>query len=139
MVQEYIQVPVPAHLVPEVMQLIAGSLSGKPVLVAQDAGWTAAELTRIWDESAQNVRRTLKLLASNSGSPVTGQTIAREVMGKDDKGHSIAGMMGAFGRRMKGRHQSRNPIQAKWNAVEVQWEYTLDPEAARVFGEIIEA
>jgi hypothetical protein len=129
---QYVQVPVPQHLVPAVMALItqagdeAAPSSSRPA-------WSERELRKLWNESADNIRRTLVLLASNSGSPVSGDTIAREVLGKEDKGHSIAGMMGAFGRRMKGRHKGRSPMTAEYDAQAQERRYSMvSPEVGQI-------
>lgn len=125
----YVQVPVPQHLVPAVMSLITQSTEEVP----RTAAWTEKELRKLWSESADNIRRTLTLLASNSGNTVSGQTIAREVLGKEDKGHSIAGMMGAFGRRMKGRHKGRSPMTAEYDAQAQEWRYSMvSPEVGQI-------
>ena len=125
---QYVQVPVPTHLVPAVMALITQSAEEVP----RSAPWTERELRKLWGESADNIRRTLMLLASNSGNPVSGRTIAREALGKEEKGHSIAGMMGAFGRRMKGRHKGRSPITAEYDAQAHEWRYSMAPEIGQV-------
>ena len=121
---QYIQVPVPVTLVPAVLAYISDHLVEKE-LAKEAPKWTDKELSKLWSESAQNVRRTLVLLASNSGSPVSGATIAREVLGLDEKGHAVAGMMGAFSRRMKGRHKGRNPIVATLDAATGEWKYSI--------------
>ena len=125
---QYVQVPVPTHLVPAVMALITQATEEAP----RTAPWTEKELRRLWNESADNIRGTLVHLAS-MGVPVSGQSIAREVLGKEDKGHSIAGMMGAFGRRMKGRHKGRSPIVAEYDALAQEWRYSISsPEVGQI-------
>ena len=126
---QYIQVPVPTHLVPAVMAMIAQESEDLPRV----SPWTEKELRKLWNESADNVRGTLIHLASHSGEAISGVTLAREVMGKESKGHSIAGMMGAFGRRMKGRHKGRSPIVAEYDALHQVWQYSIaSPEVAQI-------
>jgi len=133
MATQYVQVPVPSALVPAVLAYISDHLVQQEVAKDQSAAWTEKELRKLWNESADNIRRTLILLASNSGNPVSGETISREVLDKDDKGHSIAGMMGAFSRRMKGRHKGKNPIVAEHNAQAQEWQYSIpSPEVRQV-------
>lgn len=126
---QYIQVPVPTHLVPAVMAMITHESEDLP----RTSPWTEKELRKLWNESADNVRGTLIHLASHSGESVSGATLAREVMGKESKGHSVAGMMGAFGRRMKGRHKGRNPITAEYDALTQEWRYSIvSPDVAQI-------
>lgn len=126
---QYVQVPVPQHLVPAVMALITQSAEEAP----RSTVWTEKELRKLWNESADNIRGTLIYLASHAGTAISGATIAREVMGKESKGHSIAGMMGAFGRRMKGRHKGRSPIVAEYDALHQVWQYSIaSPEVAQI-------
>ena len=126
---QYVQVPVPSHLVPEVMHLIT---EDPQFSKTSTQGWSEAEIGKLWSESAQNMRRTLALLAANSPNSVTGERIARDVLGKEQKGHSVAGMMGAFTRRMKGRHKGRNPVRAEYDAEAHVWTYSIRPEVGQV-------
>lgn len=126
---QYVQVPVPEHLVPAVMSLIMKGVTQE----APSLAWSEKEIRRIWSESAENMRRALVLLASNSGSPVSGTTIAREALGISEKGYTVAGMMGAFSRRMKGRHGGRNPIVAEFDSLDRTWRYSIvSPEVSQI-------
>lgn len=125
---QYVQVPVPAHLVPEVMALITGDAASLRTTLA----WSEKEIHKLWTESAQNIRKTLVYLSLNVGKSVSGEVIAHEVLGKDEKGHSVAGMMGAFNRRCKGRHRGKNPIVAEFDANANVWLYSIRPDVAEV-------
>lgn len=131
----YINVPVPEHLVPAVMALIseqmkptpspAAAPAPTPALVATvSSEWSEAEFKKLWDESWQPMRTVLTKLAENGGKAVSGDELAK-VIGKEKKGHSIAGMMGALGRRIKHRHNGRWPFNGHWNAELYRWEYVM--------------
>lgn len=132
MATQYIQVPVPSHLVPAVMTLISDSFALSSESKAS-MSWSEAELRKIWQESAKNMRQTLLLLAKHQGEAISGQTIASVALGKDKKGYSVAGMMGAYHRRMKGRHKGRSPIVSVFDAGANEWRYSMDPEVGRAF------
>jgi hypothetical protein len=139
----YVNVPVPEHLVPEVMALIVARTTGggtgsQATPEAQPAtnDWSVAEVRKLWGESGAPVRQTLQLLAQNGGKPVGAQDIAR-MLGKSDRGHAVAGMMGALGRRLKHRHDGRWPFTAQWNAVEARWEYTMAMSVASTVESVV--
>lgn len=127
---QYVAVPVPAQLVPQVMAFITESLGA-----TGDSGqWTERELRKLWVRSAQNMRATLALLAEAKGAPVTGDEIAKKALGKEAKGYSVAGMMGAFSRRMKGQHKGKSPIVAEYDADVGIWTYRIaSTEVAATF------
>ncbi|XXT25072.1 hypothetical protein WME94_26415 [Sorangium sp. So ce429] len=148
----YINVPVPEGLVPEVMALIA-TRSGAAAPVATkvkdsdeapagvesaSAEWTEIELRKLWDESGKAMREALGLMVAHSGKAVSGDQIAK-ALGKKERGHTVAGMMGAFGRRLKHRHKGRWPFTARWNAVDAYWEYKMDASVAANLAKVIAA
>lgn len=128
----YVNVPVPEHLVAQVMAFIvsltsgtAGAASAAPSDQSEASeDWTQAELRQLWDASAEPMRIVLQLLAKRAGKPVSGDAIA-QALGKKERGHTVAGMMGALGRRIKHRHRGRWPFSARRNAVAMQWEYVM--------------
>jgi hypothetical protein len=146
----YIQVPVPEYLLPVVLEYVAGLMRSippepppaavpgapasppKPPVGRGDPSaesWTEEELRKVWRDSGPAMRTTLELLAKHEGKPVSGDRIAA-ALGRKDRGHTVAGMMGAFGRRMKGRHGGRWPFTAEWNAANGYWEYLMDADTA---------
>jgi hypothetical protein len=146
----YINVPVPEELVPAVMALISEHMApkvtppnpapppaappapaaGAPIDVATtSAGLSEAELQKLWNESYPPMRKVLTKLAENGGKAVSGDDLAK-VIGKEKKGHSIAGMMGALGRRIKHRHKGQWPFHGNWNPNLYRWEYMMPAENA---------
>jgi hypothetical protein len=150
--QFYIPVPVPEDLLPNVLEYVAGLMRSRPpepppaapgAAISPintpnrpsggrgngDKSWPEEELRKAWLESGPHMRTTLELLARQEGAPVSGDRIAA-ALGRKERGHTVAGMMGAFGRRMKGRHGGRWPFTAEWNATSAHWDYRMDIENA---------
>lgn len=119
----YINVPVPEHLVPAVMTLISEQMTPAPVATS-GAEWSESELRKLWNESGPRMKKILALLAENGKKAVPGGDLAK-VIGKEKKGHSISGMMGALGRRLKHRHGGKRPFAGHWNADLHRWEYVM--------------
>jgi hypothetical protein len=140
----YVNVPVPEHLVTRVMTVITEEMAPKPTgkLPAKHAppltgDWTEAEIRKCWKESDTPMQGVLKLLASCAGSPVPIGDVA-SASGKNPKGHQVAGMMGAFGRRVKRRYnRSTWPFSANYNAMARRWEYTMGIPVATVITTIL--
>jgi hypothetical protein len=140
-VEEYVTMPVPKSLVPAVYALIAASQgNGSDVKPSQapgaipttkqpDGTISDALLLRIWNESGKTLRKVMKYLASRPGEAVGADEVAREIYGSA-KGHKLAGAMGAFGRRAKGRYEGKKPFTVKFNAEANRWEYTMAKEVA---------
>lgn len=139
---QYVQIPVPEHLVPDVMALIvarteATAAAAPSVVESASADFlTASEVQKAWEASALPMRKVLAYLAARPGKNVAGDELATKVLGKTDRGHSIAGMMGAFGKRMKNRHGGRWPFEAKWNAIDARWEYCMPASIAAVLSKL---
>jgi len=142
----FINVPVPERLVGEVMALIAARWAGaanaadsiRPPGAATHADWGEVELRKLWGESGKPMRAALRLMTAHGGNPVSGDEIAK-ALGKKERGHTVSGMMGALGRRLKHRHNGRRPFSAKWNAAEASWEYTMPATVARALAKVIAA
>lgn len=154
----YISIPVPEHLVPDVMAFIvlknatpvshsggaANEAAGvapvvNAVLAEQSVAPTGArlitpaEVPKVWSDSGAQMRLVLGYLAKRPGQRVSGDELAQRALGKQDRGHTIAGMMGAVGRRLKHRHGGRWPLEATWNAADKRWEYCMPAELACEF------
>jgi len=163
--QSYVLVPVPECLYPRMVQFLASEMlkdalpqqtspMSSPVAlspsstiastsneransaIGPDSGWAPEELRRVWLESGRAMRTTLELLAVHSGNGISSDQIAA-ALGHQKRGHIVAGTMGAFGRRMKHRHNGRWPFTAEWNAVNARWEYTMSHEIAAMLIEAL--
>lgn len=150
---ELVAVQVPKHLLPRVYGLIAASynantssaeevsgdqgagLDGAFVESAElDARWQDGQLLRrCWKESPPSMRAVMKRLREQPGKPVTIIDIAKAVYGDGElkSRQKLAGVLGAFGRRVKNRYAASSwPFLAEYNHLTNLWEYTMTPEIA---------
>ncbi|MEW6060295.1 MAG: hypothetical protein AB1551_09205 [Actinomycetota bacterium] len=128
--EQWVEVLVPQHLVPDVYGLIAermakGSTSG-PVAVSEEL------FSRMFLESPPAMRKLLVLLADDAGRNFP----TAEICGALDLTPAqLAGVLGAFGRRVKNRYKgAKKPFQARWDPDPAQhtWLYRMDAEVAEV-------
>ena len=113
---------VPADLVPAVTAFIEGrSLKRQAPESIEDEGfvhgWDRATVRRAYRESGDNMRDLLRFLASERGREVTSYELA-EALGAKYGWNSVAGMLGAFGRRCSNRYGLDQPM----------WEVRYDAE-----------
>ncbi len=114
---DLVNVAVPREHLSRVYGLIA-QLEGKIVTVespqvddspSADSAtdeWTPALIRKMVEQSDKPMRSVLKALASRSGEWLSSQDLAEAVGGAADW-NTIAGMFGAFGRRLKNRYALR--------------------------------
>jgi hypothetical protein len=140
---EYVNLPVPKHLVPAVMALIVKQMlsngdasqqpdeptptTSEPMVLTEDL------FKRIWKESGPTIRKAMTCLARRPGQAVSAAELAKEVFGSS-KGHKLPGAMGAFGRRCKNHYDHVKPFSVEWNAVTSQWAYTMTADVAKWVG-----
>lgn len=115
----FINVPVPAERVEEVFALLAKPrpagqgasppTGSPPPVVEGELPWDAENVRRFYKESSPNMQTFLKLLAEKAPG-----TVSSIEAGKDlPKGaQSVAGMLGAAGRRALNRHGRGLPWRA---------------------------
>ncbi len=109
----YVMVAVPAELVPAVTELVEGRQvelagaadSGKLLL----HGWDEPTVRRAYRESGDNMRRILRFLARNADREVDADEVAAAI-GARFGWNSVAGMLGAFGRRSTNRYGKSFPM-----------------------------
>jgi len=135
---DYVSVPVPSELVPEVYALISAHMvnkgNGSRAVEDPSSGEASSALSdellkRIWDESGVTMRKALKHLAQFPGQAIGAQDLTKAVFG-NPKGHKLAGAMGAFGRRCQNRYKGAKPFAVKWNVLSSRWEYTMATDVA---------
>jgi hypothetical protein len=127
---QYVLMAVPAEFVPRVAALIAEfDVGGSEVQVEKPAngtsppdggfinGWTEVLVSRAFRESADPMRRVLLFLAGHGGEEVTPTEIA-EAIDAERGWNTVAGMLGAFGRRSVNRYERPQPM----------WELRYGPE-----------
>jgi hypothetical protein len=129
----YVMVAVPAELVPQITELVAQytgetpasdgpplAVPTKPEALAQEAAlideWTPQLLRRAYNESSDGMRGIFEYLAEQAGQEVTSTEIAENVDGMKDW-NSVAGALGAFGRRAANRYgQKTQPWAWRYDA-----------------------
>lgn len=109
----YVLVAVPAELVPEVTELVERRRVELDV-VADPAksflhGWDEPTIRRAYRESGDNMRKILRFLAHHAGREVDADEVAAAI-GARFGWNSVAGMLGAFGRRSANRYGKPLPM-----------------------------
>jgi len=130
---EFIMVPVPRDRVQEVYRLLAtepvlptAALTGEE----EAEPWTDSDITRAYRESPPRMKLFLDYLASMPGQAVTSEETAKAV---DYTRHQQAGMLGAFGRRVKNRYgRSTWFFEYGWNDKRGEWTYSMEAGPAKV-------
>lgn len=114
MSHDLVNVAVPRIHLSKVYGFIA-HLEGKPVAseapepeawqaeAAADLEWTPARIRTMVDQSDKAMRSVLKALASRPGEWLSTEVLAEAVSGSANS-NTIAGTLGAFGRRCKSRY-----------------------------------
>lgn len=142
---DLVEILVPRSLVMDVYGFIAeksGSLTHKAQRRSDAAKatelsgkWDASLIKRMYQESDKNMRAILDYLAARSGETVTALdlvNVLKEV--RDDKKATrltLAGTLGAFGRRVKSRYKRDGwPFEASWSHEEGQNHYRMSGEVA---------
>ncbi|MGH2879585.1 MAG: DUF6416 domain-containing protein [Solirubrobacteraceae bacterium] len=114
---EYVLMAIPAELVPKVAALITGfDVAGAPLGATSPTGsaglingWTEDLVRQAFKESADPMRRVLLFLAEHGGEEVTSTEIA-DAIDAERGWNTVAGMLGAFGRRSANRYKRRFPM-----------------------------
>jgi hypothetical protein len=114
----YVMMAIPAELVPAVTTFLEGQSSapsrGEEIGAAAEEdgfvnGWTSATVRRAYRESADQMRHLLGFLASNPGKEISSYELA-DAIGAKYGWNTVAGMLGAFGRRCANRYGRPQPM-----------------------------
>lgn len=125
----YVMMAVPAELVPAVTAFLESQDSSR--LPSESSavehpgkeeggfvhGWNRGLVRRAYKESADQMRELLEFLARNPGREVSSYELADAIEAKYGW-NTVAGMLGAFGRRSVNRYGRSLPM----------WEYRYDPQ-----------
>jgi len=118
---EFISVPVPTNRVQEVYNLLARSRPASEATTTtpqnhpstgakSEPPWDAENVRRFYKESSPNMRAFIRVLVDKAPGTVTSTEAGKDL----PKGaQSVAGMLGAAGRRSSGRHGRGLPWK-KW-------------------------
>jgi hypothetical protein len=124
----YVMMAIPAELVPAVTTFLEGqetaSLPGGLSRVSEEEakagfvhGWNRSLVQRAYKESADQMRRLLEFLAHHPNQEVSSYELADAIEAKFGW-NTVAGMLGAFGRRCVNRYGRLEPM----------WDYRYDAE-----------
>lgn len=124
---ERVYIPVPADRVDDVFRFLLG-IEGAQGSADSDLDQL---LERVYRESEEQFRRLLHLLASRPGVPMSTQEVADSLKLYRGKG-SLAGMLGAFGRRSTNRYDGFWPFEKLYNAADERSELMMRPNVAAI-------
>lgn len=127
--EEWVEVLVPQHLVPDVYGLIAERMA-KGAATGSTVGVDEALVERMFAESPPAMREVLLLLADNAGKELTTSEVTKAI---EHTPAQLAGVLGAFGRRRKNRYKGAiKPFVARWDHGEHTWTYRMSADVAEV-------
>jgi hypothetical protein len=98
---------VPRHLVQTVADLVVADDGNAAPATGLVNGWTEQKVRRAYRESKDRMRKLLEHLAVNADQEFGTPEIAKAIGVPD--WNSVAGMLGPFSRRCKGRYQQQLP------------------------------
>src|SRR5690349_13432275 len=101
----FVYVPIPEHLVQKVFRFVAND-----GVDADGNGGSTALIERVYRESEDSFRSLLRYLAERPDTPVTTQQVAKDLKLYRGTG-SLAGMLGAYGRRATNRYDGFWPFE----------------------------
>ena len=138
--QQFVPVPVPPDLVPDVFQLVLDRLREQPEgssPTAPDAGsgeWPEEDLANFFFSSSENPQAIMALLAEHPTEGLTTEDFARAIGKADDpRGTwSVAGVLGAIQKSAKHRHRRDWPFQVSHDPANGTYRYTMQPDYAKV-------
>ncbi|HEX3240309.1 MAG TPA: hypothetical protein VHR18_09260 [Solirubrobacterales bacterium] len=112
----YVMMAVPAELVAAVSEFIEGEGGGDAARVANSEdrsgfvhGWDHETVRRAYRESGNKMRELLEFLARHPGEEVSSYDLADAVRARYGW-NTVAGMLGAFGRRSSNRYGRSKPM-----------------------------
>lgn len=133
MSKEFINVPIPAEHVTKVFEFVASLDSeveaATPSSREKPAALTESLVNRMYRESEGAHRRLLEFLASHPDEWLDSQAVA-DGLGLQFGRKSLAGSLGAFGRRADHRYGGQKPFESHWDDGEYLVKLRMRPEVA---------
>jgi hypothetical protein len=141
--EELVNVLVPRKHLSQVYGLIAqleGAAPSTPAIVDEQPAahgatdeWTPSRLRTMVEDSGPAMRDLLRAMASRPGDWLTTQDLAAALKNKPKADwNTIAGTLGAFGRRVKSRYGLETwPFQVKRDHENHCWIYSMNPDVAK--------
>ncbi len=140
-VQQYETVPTPRQFVGEVYALLARLMGTSEADVAEEAV-IAEEATRpvttdehlirrIYNESHEAHRRLLKRLSESPDEWIFASQLAKDLELKGGN-KSLAGMLGALGRRSNHRYEGKRAFYSEWDHLVYETKHMMPAAVANV-------
>lgn len=140
-VQQFEPVPTPPQFVGEVYALLARLMGTSPPATPDEARDTRDEthrittdetlIRRIYEESHEAHRRLLKRLAASPDKWIYAGELAADLeLSVGNK--SLAGMLGALGRRSNHRYQGQRAFRSEWDHIKGETRHMMPSSAAKV-------
>ena len=124
--------------VPSAIPAVPSADAGEPATDGWIDEWTEEVVRRNWGESPETVGRLLRHLADHPGQPVLIADVAKAVYEDGDlvDRQRLAGVLGAFQRRLGNRYDVAFPFWREWNYREEMWQFTMPENIARKHREL---
>jgi len=147
---EFVYIPVRTQWVPEVFAHIAELENGERSVTVEEAAQNGGQpsgndssldralLERMYRESHGPHRRLMEYLAEHAGELIYTSDLAAR-LGLAHGARSLAGMLGAFGRRAEHRYGGRKPWESEWDPSVYESRHRMTPEVAEQIREIAAA
>lgn len=132
---ELVNVAVPEEHLGAVYSLLGKLSSGQNgqtpgPLTEETEWWTEKRLRKAYDQSSPAQRAILKAMASGKGDWVSVSEVV-DKLGKGADWNTMAGALGAFGRRIKTRYKAKErPFTIRYNHDRGEKEYLMPPSVA---------
>ncbi len=139
MFEEYVYVPVRKRWVPKVFELVTELEQSDQVVIEEpepppveadgNGALDPALVRRMYEESQEPHRRLMEYLAERPGEVIYTRALA-EALGLPNGARSLAGMLGAFGRRAEHRYGGSKPWESEWDPAAYEAKHRMAPEVA---------
>ncbi len=140
---QYEPVPTPRQFVGEVYALLARlmgttevEVAGEAVVAEEAAGPVTTDedlIRRIYNESHEAHRRLLKRLAESPDEWIFAGQLAKDLeLSGGNK--SLAGMLGALGRRSNHRYEGKRAFFSEWDHLANETKHMMPAAVAKVIG-----
>ncbi len=137
-------VPTPREFVGDVYALLARLMANNDEQVRnnlstaaddEEITLTPALIRRMYEDSYEPHRRLFKFLATRPDEWIFPDDIV-EALELGNGAKSLAGMLGAFGRRAKHRYGGLRPFESRWDVDAGQSKHRMTAEVAAVIDEL---
>lgn len=142
--EDYVQIPVPRKHLTRIYGYI-GSLDGLtgtdevPTTAtepAEEKTWDHLLIARQFNESPDSMKKFQKYLAAHPGQEFSTPEMATG-LGVAGGWNSIAGALGAYGRRVKNRYgMSSFPFESRWDHATGTARHSMTPEVAEIINSL---